>query len=80
MLSLLYVRSVGDPRCNLVPNKHAEIGGLAIGILRSRRLKVMGARNNGAREGDTRRERDLPERPMKTVSTCFLRVRKIPIG
>ena len=81
VLSLLFVRSVGDPSCNLVPNKHAEIGGLASGILRSRRLKVMGARQNGAREGDTRRERErLPERPMKIVFTCFLRVRKIPVG
>ena len=48
--------------------------------LRSRRLEVMSARKNGAREGDTRGERErLPERPMKIVFTRFLRVRKVPI-
>ena len=48
--------------------------------LRSRRLEVMGARKNGAREGDTRGERvRLPKRPMKIVFTRFLRVRKVPI-
>ena len=48
--------------------------------LRSRRLEVMGPRKNGAREGDTRGERErLPERPMKIVFTRFLRVRTVPI-
>ena len=46
-----------------------------------RRSEEMDARKNGAREGDTRGERErLPERPMKIVFTRFLRVRKIPIG
>ena len=49
--------------------------------LRSRHLEVMSARKNGAREGDTRGERErLPERPMKIVFTRFLRVRKVPVG
>jgi len=49
--------------------------------LRSRRLEVMGARKNGAREGDTRGERErLTKRSMKIVFTRFLRVRKVPIG
>ena len=49
--------------------------------LRSRRLEVMGARKNEAREGDTPGEKErLPDRPMKIVSTRFLRVRKVPIG
>ena len=49
--------------------------------LRSRRLEVMGARKKGAREGDTRGERErLPDRPMKIFFTRFLRVRKVPIG
>ena len=48
--------------------------------LRSRSLEVMGARKNGAREGDTRGERErLSKRPMKIVFIRFLRVRKVPI-
>ena len=48
--------------------------------LRSRSLEVMGPRKNGAREGDTRGERErLPERPMKIVFTRFLRVRTVRI-
>ena len=48
--------------------------------LRSGRLEVMGPRKNGAREGDTRGERErLPERPMKIVFTRFLRVRTVRI-
>ena len=48
--------------------------------LRSRSLEVMGARKNGAREGDTQGERErLSKRPMKIVFIRFLRVRKVPI-
>ena len=48
--------------------------------LRSRSLEVMGPRKNGAREGDTRGERErLPERPMIIVFTRFLRVRTVRI-
>ena len=37
--------------------------------LRNRRLEEMGARKNGAREGDMRGDRErLPERSMKIVS------------
>ena len=48
--------------------------------LRRRRLEVMNARKNEAREGDTRGEWErLTKRPMKIVFTRFLRVRKVPI-
>ena len=41
----------------------------------------MGARKNRACERDMQGERKrLPERPMKIVSTRFLRVQKILIG
>lgn len=41
----------------------------------------MGTRKNRAREGDTQGKRErLPKRPMKILSTCFLRVGKIAIG
>ena len=37
--------------------------------LRSRRLKVVGTRKTGAREGDTRGERELPH-PMRVSLAC----------
>ena len=49
---------------------------ITLSSLRSMRLEVLSARKNGAR-GEMER---LPERPMKIVTTRFLRVRKFPLG